>query len=253
MIEINLLPGSSRKSGGAGIDVRALASKIGSRVRDPYLVGAVGTSVAAVLLVAMMHLSQSTRTASMEERYQEARTDSVRYAAVIADRRAAEAQRDSVIRQLDIIRAIDDDRYIWAHIMEEVSRALPAYTWLTSVQQTSAVVTAAAAAREEEAAPARGRSAPASNNAAAAAVAEIPDGPSRAPKFRIVGQTIDIQALTHFMKTLEASPFIQRVQLSRSDVAVVDGKQITQFHLDAEYEIPARELLRTVPINLAVR
>lgn len=254
MIEINLLPGSSRKSGGSGIDVGALAGKLASRVRDPYLVGAVGTSAVAIVLVAMMHLSQSSATSAMEERYQEARTDSVRYAAVIADRRAAEAQRDSVIRQLDIIRAIDDDRYIWPHIMEEVSRALPAYTWLTSVQQTSAVVTAAAIAREEAAAaPARGRRAPAAENSAEAAVAEIPDGPSRAPKFRIVGQTIDIQALTHFMKTLEASPFIQRVQLSRSDVAVVDGKQITQFHLDAEYEVPARELLRTVPINLAVR
>src|SRR5690606_3927697 len=226
---------------------------LGSRIRDPYLLSAVGASIAAILLVGFMHVSHGTKASAMAERYEAAKADSIRYAAVIADRRLAESQRDSVLRQIDIIRAIDDDRYIWAHIMEEVSRALPAYTWLTSVQQTSAVVTAAAAAREEEAAPARGRRAPAAGNAAAAAVAEIPDGPSRAPKFRIVGQTIDIQALTHFMKTLEASPFIQRVQLSRSDVAVVDGKQITQFHLDAEYEIPARELLRTVPINLAVR
>src|SRR5690606_19417762 len=239
MIEINLLPGSSRKSGGSGIDVGALAGKLASRVRDPYLVGAVGTSAVAIVLVAMMHLSQSSATSAMEERYQEARTDSVRYAAVIADRRAAEAQRDSVIRQLDIIRAIDDDRYIWPHIMEEVSRALPAYTWLTSVQQTSAVVTAAATATAE---------APATNakgkgKAASDASSDVPDGPTRAPKFRIVGQTVDIQALTHFMKTLEASPFIQRVQLSRSDMALADGKQITEFHLDAEYEIPPREQL----------
>lgn len=236
MIEINLLPGSTRKArGSGGFDLAAITGSIGSRIRDPYLLAAVGTSVVAIVVVGLMHVSHTTAASSLEDRYQVARADSMRYAAVIADRRSAEAQRDSVIRQIDIIRAIDDDRFIWAHIMEEVSRALPAYTWLTSVQQTSAVVTAAAAP------------------AADSTNQDVPDGQSRAPKFRIVGQTIDIQALTHFMKTLEASPFIQRVQLSRSDMALADGKQITEFHLDAEYEVPPREQLRTVPINLAVR
>lgn len=249
MIEINLLPGSSRKSRrSSGVDLSALAGSLGSRIRDPYLLSAVGASVAAVLLVGFMHMSHSSKATAMAERYEAAKADSIRYAAVIADRRSAEAQRDSVLRQLDIIRAIDDDRFIWSHIMEEVSRALPAYTWLTAVQQTSAVVTAAATI---EAAEANKGATPAAN--ASGDAAEVPDGPSRAPKFRIVGQTVDIQALTHFMKTLEASPFIQRVQLSRSDMALADGKQITEFHLDAEYEVPPREQLRTVPINLAVR
>ena len=250
MIEINLLPGTTRKSRGTsgGFDLAAFAGSIGSRVKDPYLLSAVGASVVAILAVGLMHTTYAASSSAIEERYELAAADSVRYAAVIADRRSAEAQRDSVIRQLDIIRAIDDDRFIWSHIMEEVSRALPAYTWLTAVQQTSAVVTAAATMEAAAADPkvaAAGKSADESAN--------VPDGPTRAPKFRIVGQTVDIQALTHFMKTLEASPFIQRVQLSRSDMALADGKQITEFHLDAEYEVPPREQLRTVPINLAVR
>ena len=243
MIEINLLPGATRKSrGSGGFDLAALTGSIGSRIRDPYLLTAVGAGVVAIVAVGLMHVSHASASTAIEARYDVARADSVRYAAVIADRRSAEAQRDSVIRQIDIIRSIDDDRFIWAHIMEEVSRALPAYTWLITVQQTSAVVTAAATVEVD-----------AQGKPVADASAEVPDGPSRAPKFRIVGQTVDIQALTHFMKTLEASPFIQRVQLSRSDMALADGKQITEFHLDAEYEIPPREQLRTVPINLAVR
>src|SRR5690606_35736002 len=208
MIEINLLPGTTRKSRGTsgGFDLAAFAGSIGSRVKDPYLLSAVGASVVAILAVGLMHTTYAASSSAIEERYELAAADSVRYAAVIADRRSAEAQRDSVIRQLDIIRAIDDDRFIWSHIMEEVSRALPAYTWLTSVQQTSAVVTAAAAPAIE---PEKGKD--------STVTAEVPDAVSRAPKSRIVGQTIDIQALTHFMKTLEASPFIKRVQLSRSD------------------------------------
>lgn len=237
MIEINLLPGATRKSRGAGgFDISELVGSFGSRVRDPYLLTAVAACIVAIVAVGLMHTTHVRAESAIEARYQAARADSVRYAAVIADRRAAEAQRDSVIRQVNIIRAIDDDRYIWGHILEEVSRALPAYTWLTSIQQTSAVVTAAA---------------PVADTASGADL--VSNSQARAPKFRIVGQTIDIQALTHFMKTLEASPFIQRVQLARSDVAIADGKQITEFHLDAEYEVPPRELLRTVPINLAVR
>src|SRR5690606_10685846 len=145
MIEINLLPGSTRKSRrSSGIDLAALTGSLGSRIRDPYLLSAVGASIAAILLVGFMHVSHGTKASAMAERYEAAKADSIRYAAVIADRRLAESQRDSVLRQIDIIRAIDDDRFIWSHIMEEVSRALPAYTWLTAVQQTSAVVTAAA-------------------------------------------------------------------------------------------------------------
>ena len=56
---------------------------------------------------------------------------------------------------------------------------------------------------------------------------------SRATKFRIVGPTLDIQALTPFMKTLEASPFIQGVQLTRSDMVTAEGKEVTEFQLEA--------------------
>ena len=65
--------------------------------------------------------------------------DSTRYAAVIAQRSAAEASRDSVVRQIDVIKAIDGTRFVWPHILDEVSRALPPYTWLVSIAQTSAV------------------------------------------------------------------------------------------------------------------
>jgi len=46
--------------------------------------------------------------------------------------------RDSVVNQVNLIRSFDDKRFVWPHIMDEVSRALPPYTWLTSVTQTSA-------------------------------------------------------------------------------------------------------------------
>ncbi len=71
--------------------------------------------------------------------------------------------------------------------------------------------------------------------------------------FRIVGQTVDIQALTMFMRQMESSPFIQHVALSKSEIVIVDGKDVTQFELSAEYEVPAPGVVRTSPLVVPVR
>ena len=73
---------------------------------------------------------------------------------------------------------------------------------------------------------------------------------SRSTKFRLVGHTVDIQALTLFMKTLEASPFIQNVQLTRSDLVIVDGKEVTEFQLEAESQKPPPFLVKTVAMTV---
>ena len=248
MIEINLLPRASRKAG-RRLNVAGLGgalSDLTARVRDPFLAGAVAAVLLAAAGVGMLHLRYTGRVAELAEREQQAVQDSTRYAAILGEKRAAEAQRDSILRQLDIIRSIDNDRYVWPHIMEEVSRALPAYTWLTSLNQTSALVSVAA--RPDSAQLVADSIAAAANGVAVPAA-----GPPPPLQFRIVGHTVDMQALTRFMTLLEASPFIQNVQLARTDATMTDGKQVTEFHLDAQYEIPPPSALRMVPVTLSVR
>jgi Tfp pilus assembly protein PilN len=248
MIEINLLPRSGKKSGrrlstaGIGDAAAGLAAK----VRDPFLAGAVAAVLLSAVGVGALHLRHGSRAAELAAREQQAVQDSTRYAVILAEKRSAQAERDSIMRQLDIIRSIDHDRYVWPHIMEEVSRALPAYTWLTSLNQTSALVSVAATPDSAQLA--------ADSAAAAAAGAEAPAVRALPPlQFRVVGHTVDMQALTRFMTLLEASPFIQNVQLARTDATMTDGKQVTEFHLDAQYEIPAPSALRMVPVTLSVR
>jgi Tfp pilus assembly protein PilN len=74
-----------------------------------------------------------------------------------------------------------------------------------------------------------------------------------AARFRITGNTVDIQALTRFMKLLEASPFIENVALARSELAMVDGKEVTEFLLDAQYQRPDSASITTAPISLTAR
>ena len=243
MIEINLLPGSGKKtrSKGAGVNFSELASGFASKVKDPWLLGAVGSAVLAALLVGGMYWYQGSRSASLDEQLRVARQDSVRFAAVINEKRKAEAQRDSVLRQVSLIKSFDDKRYVWSHLMDEVSRALPPYTWLTSISQSNIVDQAAQAAAPPPAAKEK-------SPAPAADTVVVPP-----VQLRLVGHTVDIQALTRFMRVLESSPFIENVQLVKSTMIMVDGKQVTEFQLDASYQPPDPSAITVIPVSLSVR
>jgi Tfp pilus assembly protein PilN len=177
-------------------------------------------------------------------------SDSAQFNVVLEAKAKAEAARDSLYQQVAIIRSIDDSRYLWPHLLEEISNSLPQYTWLTSVQQTSAPPSSVAdstSAKPGTAGAPKKKTDPKSRKARADSVLAAA---SRATRFRIVGHTVDIQALTLFMKTLEASPFIQNVQLTRSDMAVSDGKEVTEFQLEAESQTPPPFLLKTVTTSV---
>lgn len=253
MLEINLLPGTKKgKGSGSKFSLGALGA-LGANIRDPWLIGAAASVVIAVAAVGLLFSAQSARATELEARTETAVRDSTRYAKVLSARRKLTAERDSVIRQLQIIRTIDDNRYNWAHILDEVSRALPAYTWLTVMEQTTKTplppgVDSVPAASTEKV----GAGAAAKKKAKEAAVEDtIAVHPPLG--FRIVGQTVDIQALTMFMRQLESSPFIQKVTLSKSEIVIVEGKDVTQFELNAEFEVPPPGVVRTTPLVVPVR
>jgi Tfp pilus assembly protein PilN len=257
MIEINLLPGTkkkSRKGGGGGggsaspsapsFDFAAWFDSMRQRIREPWLIGAVGMAVLAVGLVGALYTRQTAREATINDALQKAVQDSTRFASVLREREMAEAKRDTVLRSLNLIRAIDDDRFVWPHVMDEVSRALPPYTWIVSLgftgsgQGQQAVTTVAAA--------------PATTSSKKHRVVQTAI-PRDTIRIRVVGNTVDIQALTRFMTQLEASPFLDQVQLAKSERAVDNGKEVTQFQLDMLYSRPDPARVRRVPLAVSVR
>ena len=70
---------------------------------------------------------------------------------------------------------------------------------------------------------------------------------------RVSGRTVDIQAVTRFMKDLEASPYLSNVQLDKSELAVEQGKEVAQFQLTIGYSRPDSLMLHRVPLTLSVR
>ena len=246
MSEIHHLPGSGTRSRTAtGFSLSAIAGKAGSRVKDPFMIAAAVSILAATGAIGYLHVQQAGKAEELTERERRAVQDSTRYVAVLRERNRALAQRDSVQRQLEIIKSIDNDRFVWSHIMDEVSRALPPYTWLKTIAQ-SAVIAPPAPAPAPKPDP----------KAAEKGGKPLPPPPAPPPptmKFQIAGNTVDIQALTRFRKLLEASPFVKNVTIAKAELVSLEGKEVQEFLLEAEYERPDASVIATVPVTLSSR
>lgn len=250
MIEINLLPGARRKSkrgGGASIDLGASMAAMRERIKEPWLIGSVAVTALALLAVGGLFFQQARSGDALDEALQKAVQDSTRYASVLKEHDRAEARRDTALRSLNLIRAIDDDRYIWPHVMDEVSKALPPYTWLVTLgfsglgqaQQAITIATAATAP----------------DSGAAKKKRRVLNTiiPRDTIRIHLVGNTVDIQALTRFIRQLEQSAFIEQVQLVKSEHANDNGKDVTQFQLDMLYTRPDPSMGRRVPLAVSVK
>jgi Tfp pilus assembly protein PilN len=246
MIEINLNPHVGRKKStrSKSVDFGALAGGVTGKLRDKFLIGTVVAVIAAGGAAGFLYTSQTARAADLTDRKDRAVKDSIRYANFLKDRHRAQSVRDTLLREVNIIKSLDEDRFIWPHVLDEVSRALPQYTWLTNLAFTGSpqgtnnvVVTPKTEKVEKGKEPKRLET-------------EIPKDPI---SIRIVGRTVDIQALTRFMKDLAASPFLENVQLEKSELAIDQGKEVTQFQLTVAYRRPDSTVVNRVPLNLSGR
>ena len=243
MIEVNLLPGAKRakksKAGGTAINVAAIGAWISTKVKDKWLAGAIGTGLVAAAAIALLFTSQMARSRDLNGKLEVALRDSARFADYIQQRARAQARRDSASLQLSIIRSIDEERYIWPHIMQEVSEALPQYTWLTDLGITGPQqgVTSAATVRT-----------PPLDTSKVTKVRKDPVIPKDTIRMTLIGRTVDVQAYTKFMRDLEDSPFIEAVSLQNAVPQMDAGKEVHQFTLSLMYTRPDPRLLRMTPL-----
>ena len=264
MIEINLLPGDGKKkkrgkaATGTGLKLNINPSQwfagITEKITDKYMLGAIGAAGVSGALIVLLFISQTARAALLDARETKAVKDSAQYSAVLNAKARAEATRDSLYQQIAIIKSIDDSRYLWSHLMYEISAALPQYTWLREITQTSQPKSVAAAdttkkgAATADTAGKTPRQRALERERAKKARSDSLFAAAKTIQFRLVGHTVDIQALTRFMKSLEASPFIQNVQLRQSDLVQTEGKEVTEFTLEAESQTPPPFAVKTVPL-----
>ena len=239
MITVNLRPGKRRKSSGTSFNFKGMLDNfrgLGTKVKDPLLLGAVAGWVCVLAFLGFVYLNNVRQLYSLEPRLEQARSEHKRFKAFIADKRRQEKIRDSLLAQITVIRSVDGDRYIWAHLLDEVTKALPAYTWLVDLGSSAAAAAAPAP-------PARA-GAPADTTA---------DTTKPELVFTLNGRTIDIQAYTRFLRQLEASPWIKDVTPVSAQTVVEKERPVTAFSIRATYASADSAYIRVAPFSQSVR
>jgi Tfp pilus assembly protein PilN len=212
LIEVNLQQtGKKRGSRGRGLKIPLPSPE--SFSLDRWVAGS--TLVTLGVFAGAGHLFWETRErrADLQVEIQELEAQAANYADQIAKNDSLFELQYSLDQRVGIILEIDEDRYTWAHILDEVARALPEYTWLTQML-------------------------------------EVSSGDQLG--FQIEGRSGNIFALTNFMTNLEASIFIREVDLVSAEQIVepvgLTNRALSRFTLEAFFERPPIEILETVPL-----
>ena len=175
MIEINLMPRDARRATRTPSS-SAEASAPGEASRWHLLASVPG--LVTLLVLALLYPGARDRHRALEDRVAQAVRDSTDLAGLISAAEQLRAGRDSTAARMQVILDLDDGRYVWSHILDEVATAVPDFTWLTRV-------------------------------------AEV--GPGDQLQVEIEGRTANTFALTRFMNRLEASPFLADVSLAGTE------------------------------------
>ncbi|MEO7986804.1 MAG: PilN domain-containing protein [Gemmatimonadales bacterium] len=240
MITVNLRPDLKRKRArpflqGAAEGIRGL----GSKIKDPILLVAILSWVGVLGWLGSVAVNTSHELSALEPQLEQTRAEHRRFKTFLAEKRHQETIRDSLVSQIGIIRGVDGDRYVWPHLLDEVTKALPAYTWIVDM---------GGAAPPPPPPPGSPQAGQPDVDTSKAAVAVVP-----AIQFEVNGRTVDIQAYTRFLRQLEASPWITDVTPVSAQTVVEKERPVTAFTIRATYKQADSAYLRTVPLSQSVR
>lgn len=212
MIEVNLLPGGRKRSGGGrGFSLKLPKLGGGGDMPDGYLLFMVGAVALGLLYMGWAFMDVRGQNEELQVRLEEERQDSIRFATIIEQTNQLTARRDSVAQRVAIIQEIDAGRYVWAHVLDEIAAAVPDYTWLREIIYAGA-------------------------------------DPLRV---RINGRAGSIYAITNFMRRLEASRFFRAVTMESTQQGPSEANpndMVYQFELLVTFESPPMDELETVPL-----
>lgn len=216
MIEVNLHPDGGRarrRSGGRfPISLPTSLPRFGSGdrgERDVWSTVAVVVPLLALLAIGWMWYTQRSERSELQARLDTAVEDSTRLADLRALSDSLTERRTEISQRLELVRSLDDGRFVWPHLMDEVSRALPAYTWLTSMRQSST---------------------------------------EPRLQVQVDGLSANPLAITRFVRNLQSSPYVAEVRILGSQQERVNNVATQAFKLVLAYESPPPSAIRTEPL-----
>lgn len=218
MIEINLVPGSAKRQkqrmpafsnplknlrfGGSGGGGSSSLNRASVLTGAAWLIG--------LGLTAFLHFGSTSQKHQLEVDVQAAQRDSARLHNLRVLNDSLRGQIDEIGAKLTVLQELDAGRYVWSHLLDELSRALPQHTWLVSVADDNSETAAA--------------------------------------RVRIEGRTGNTFALARYMQDLEVSAFIRNVMIVSQTTTKIGEKQVYAFILEMDYEDPVPDAIETRPL-----
>ncbi len=224
MISINLRPGAKRAPTGpsmAGLGERLKG--LGSSVKDPMRAAALGLGLVVVVGVLWGFISTGVQEGRLRPELEGAQQEFQQFRVLLGQIRREERIRDSVVTELLTLRQVDQDRFVWPHILQDVTQALSPGTWLVGIAPIAA--------------------------GDAGIMVDSLGNIGRPPlAVEITGRTMDIQGFTRFMRQLEDSPWLADVTAISATNVVEANRAVTAFVLRADFVEADSVYVRRVPV-----
>lgn len=209
MIEVNLHPASQRKRrkkrgllSGLSLEMPDLGNlRVLETFRtDPWNAAMIASFIIVPIVVIFLWLNQRSRAEELEARLDQAQADSVQLAEQLALNDSLTQRREEIRSRIELVRQLDQNRYVWPHLLDEISAALPREAWLDAVSQQT---------------------------------------PLPGLRVQLMGIAGTPLVVTDYVRNLERSPYIGEVQIVGTNKQMEDGVSTQAFTLNVSYRSPS--------------
>lgn len=220
-IEINLRPGAKKKKkrGAKAAEFKLPNFKeLAAQITDPLLIGAIASWVVSLIFIGVVYAMERNTLAEIDPQLTALERERRDLREEIAAREESDSLVQALSSELTAIRGIDAKRYVWPHILEEITAALPAFTWLVSIEFL-----------------------PSTPGLGGLDVSEDP-----LPAVLITGRTSDIQSYTGFLRRLAESDWLKDVAGGSTTMVEEEGRSVLDFSVTVQYKIA--DSFDTIPV-----
>lgn len=214
MIEVDLRPAREKEGSGAGgLDDIELGMpewvSLDQLRTDPWTAAVLIAGLVFAGGVAWTWVSQQSRAEELDRRLEGAVADSARLAEIRTLSDSMIERRKSVRGRVRLVKELDQNRYVWPHLLVELSRSLPDVAWIVSVDRIS---------------------------------------PLPGLELTVRGVAANPLAITTFVRSLRDQPHVGSATIQGSSRQQVQGVTAQSFTLRLSYRRPPEAQVRTRPL-----
>lgn len=208
MIDVNLHPSRARKRrkrrrGLSGLSFEmpdfGNVAVLDTFRGDPWNAAMIASFIVVPVVVIFLWLQQRSEAEELQARLDGALADSARLAEQLALNDSLTRRRAQIRSRIQVVRQLDQNRYVWPHVLDEISAALPRDAWLDAVRQQS----------------------------------PLPD-----LQVQLTGIAGTPLVVTDYVRNLERSPYVGEVQIVGTSKQMEDGVATQAFTLNISYVTP---------------